>query len=76
MQPTVHPFAELFDQLGLPSEEHEIQAFIDSHRPLPGDVKLTEAPFWTPAQARLLKELIMADADWAPVVDQLNVALH
>lgn len=76
MEPVVHPFHDLFTQLGLPSEEAEIRAFIDRHRPLPGDVKITEAPFWTPAQAALLKELLLADADWAVVVDQLNVALH
>lgn len=76
MQPVVHSFASLFDQLGLPSEEAEIQSFIASHRPLPGDVKITEAPFWTESQARLLKDLLKEDADWAEVVDQLNLALH
>ncbi len=76
METTHHEFHELFEQLGLPSSEAEIQAFIDRHSPLPGDVKVTEAGFWTPAQASLLKELLLQDADWAPVVDQLNVALH
>lgn len=71
-----HEFHELFEQLGLPSSEADIRAFIASHRPLSGDVKITEAPFWTEAQARLLKELLMQDADWAVVVDHLNVALH
>ncbi|MBB3193058.1 DUF2789 domain-containing protein [Roseateles terrae] len=76
MEPSVHPFAELFDQLGLPSSESEIQSFIDEHRPLPNGVKITEAPFWTPSQSRLLKDLLLEDADWAEVVDQLNLALH
>jgi len=76
METTNHEFHELFDQLGLPSSEQDIRAFIDSHRPLAGDVKITEAPFWSPAQAGLLKELLLQDADWAEVVDQLNVALH
>lgn len=76
METMNHEFHELFEQLGLPSSESDIRAFIESHRPLPGDVKVTEAPFWTPAQAGLLKELLLDDADWAVVVDQLNVALH
>jgi hypothetical protein len=76
MEATHHQFHELFDQLGLPSSEAEIREFISTHRPLPGDVKITEAPFWTEPQSRLLKELLLQDADWAEMVDQLNVALH
>ena len=71
-----HEFHELFQQLGLPASEAEICAFIADHRPLPGDVKITDAPFWTDAQRQLLKELLLQDADWAVVVDHLNVALH
>jgi len=76
MESPNHQFHELFDQLGLPSSEAEIREFISVHRPLPGDVKITEATFWTEPQKRLLKELLLQDADWAEVVDQLNVALH
>ena len=76
METTHHEFYQLFEQLGLPSSEAEIRAFIDEHGPLPGDVKITEAPFWTATQAALLKELLLQDADWAEAVDQLNVALH
>lgn len=76
MQSGAPSFAQLFDQLGLPSEECEIRAFIANHRPLPGDVKITEAPFWSESQARLLKDLLKEDAEWAEVVDQLNLALH
>jgi len=76
METTSHEFFELFEQLGLPSSEQEIRQFIDQHRPLPGDVKITEAPFWKPEQAQLLRELLLQDADWAVVVDNLNVALH
>jgi len=70
-----HPFTELFDQLGLASDEASIEAFIDSHRPLPEGVTLGNAPFWTDPQRQFLRESIAADADWAPVVDQLNLAL-
>ena len=37
---------------------------------------LSEAAFWTPAQAAFLREEILNDADWAEVIDQLNAELH
>ena len=76
MNLTHHSVADLFAQLGLPNEEAEIQAFVAAHRPLPGDVRLADAPFWTEAQARFLRDEIREDADWAEVVDQLNLMLH
>lgn len=76
MDASHHPFHELFEQLGLPSSEADIRAFILRHRPLAADVSITEAAFWTPAQAGLLQQLLIQDADWAEVVDQLNAALH
>ena len=76
MQPNHHPFTELFDQLGLPSDEASIQAFIKTHRPLAEGMPLNQAPFWSTSQAQLLRESLAADADWAEVVDQLNLALR
>ncbi len=69
-------FPELFAQLGLDDDVASIRAFIASHSPLPGDVRLEDAPFWTPAQARMLRESLVEDADWAEVVDRLNLALR
>lgn len=66
----------LFEQLGLDSDEASIEAFIASHRPLPDDMKVSAAPFWSESQASFLKEEIMADADWEPIIDELNVRLH
>lgn len=71
-----HDLPELFAQLGLPHEAAEIKAFIRSHRPLPGEVKLSEADFWSPAQAAFLRESMREDADWAPTVDSLNALLR
>ncbi|MBO9830419.1 DUF2789 domain-containing protein [Xanthomonas sp. A2111] len=76
MESVIHPFADLFAQLGLPNSEPEIRQFIAQHGPLPDGMRLEEAPFWTPAQAQLLREERLEDADWAIVVDQLNIALH
>ena len=61
---------------GLADDEASVCAFIAEHRPLPDGMRLSEAPFWSAAQAQFLREEIREDADWAEVVDQLNVALH
>jgi hypothetical protein len=76
MEPVYHHFCELFAQLGLPDDTDSIARFIAQHAPLPDAVALHEAPFWTDAQRTLLREELQEDADWAPVVDQLNVALR
>ena len=76
MDKPVHRFTELFDQLGLPSDEPGIRQFLTTHTPLQADIVLADAPFWTPTQAAFLREEILEDADWAEVVDQLNVALR
>ena len=66
----------LFDQLGLPSDPASIDNFIADHAPLPNHVKLTEAPFWSDSQRAFLKDELMEDAEWAPIVDELNVRIH
>ncbi len=67
--------ATLFEQLGLAADQASIDAFVSEHA-LPDNVKVSEADFWTPQQARFLKEDLAEDANWAPVVDELNVLLH
>ncbi|SDP51713.1 Protein of unknown function [Ralstonia sp. 25mfcol4.1] len=76
MDTPFHQFSDLFAQLGLPSDEASIRAFIGKHSPVPEDVDLWDASFWTPAQATLLRDEIIEDADWAEAVDQLNLALR
>ena len=76
METSFHRFTDLFAQLGLPSDPASIEAFLRSHSPLPDDVRLADAPFWTPQQAQFLKEELREDADWAMAVDELNQRLH
>lgn len=76
MEGPLHTMSNLFAQLGLPSDEREIDRFVAAHAPLPERMPLAGAPFWTPAQAAFLREEILEDADWADVVDRLNVRLH
>ena len=76
MDQPIHPFSELFAQLGLPADEAAIRRFIATHSPLRSDIELADAPFWTDSQAAFLKEEKQGDADWAELVDQLNLALR
>lgn len=76
MEQSTHSFSELFRQLGLPADNAFIERFILEHRPLPEDVKISEASFWTDGQRDFLKKALLEDADWAPMVDQLNAELR
>ncbi len=71
-----HSMSALFSQLGLPSDQVSVDRFIARHRPLPNDLALYRADFWTPAQRSFLKEEIISDADWASAIDELNECLH
>jgi uncharacterized protein involved in type VI secretion and phage assembly len=76
MDTSFHRFSELFAQLGLPADEPGIHSFLAAHSPLPPNIRLADATFWTPSQATLLREEILEDADWAEVVDRLDAALR
>ena len=76
MEAPVHHMAHLFAQLGLPSDAASIDGFIASHSPLPPDVLLADASFWTAGQAAFLQEGMLVDADWAEVIDTLNGELR
>lgn len=76
MENPVHDLAALFKQLGLAEDPAGIERFIGLHAPLPQDCPLADAAFWSPAQAAFLREEILEDADWAEVVDQLDVLLR
>ena len=71
MEIAIHKLADLFGQLGLPDGPDAIEAFIAAHRPLPKNLPLADAPFWSPSQAQFLREEIAEDADWAELVDSL-----
>lgn len=76
MESSIHTMTNLFQQLGLPSGPEAIDEFVARHGPLPSGVPLSEAPFWSAAQANFLKEQIVGDADWAEIVDQLDNLLR
>jgi hypothetical protein len=66
----------LFAQLGLACEPPDIEQFIVEHSPLDPAVHIIDASFWAPAQSSFLRQQMTADAEWAEVVDELNVRLH
>ncbi|MFI8745756.1 DUF2789 domain-containing protein [Pseudomonas sp. NPDC077186] len=76
METPIHDLPALFKQLGLAHDTASIETFIRTHAPLPAERQLADAAFWSPAQAAFLREEILEDADWAEVVDQLNVLLR
>jgi hypothetical protein len=65
----------LFQQLGLPSEDEQIEAFIDKHS-LGHSERIEQASFWTPAQAGFIKESYDQDSDWTELIDHLDTQLH
>ena len=75
MDTTESNMTNLFLQLGLPAEKHEIADFIRTHQ-LPEDVRVSEAEFLSDGQRQFLREEWVEDADWAIIVDELNEALH
>lgn len=76
MEMFLHRFTALFEQLGLPNDPESIRAFIHTHAPLADSIRLEDAPFWTSSQTQMLREELCKDADWAVIIDQLNLALR
>ncbi|WP_299875708.1 DUF2789 domain-containing protein [uncultured Cocleimonas sp.] len=76
METSIHDMNALFAQLGLEESNESIENFIITHKPIPEDMELYEAEFWSNSQADFLKESIAEDSDWAVVVDHLNVLLR
>ena len=68
--------SSLFKQLGELHDDVGIANFIATHGCLSGDTHLHEAGVWSPSQASFLREALLQDAAWAPVVDVLNATMH
>jgi hypothetical protein len=75
MDTSAHTMTCLFDQLGLDSSDAAIKSFVAAHQ-LPAETKITEAEFWSDGQRQFIKECYKNDADWIPIVDDLNAQLH
>ena len=71
-----HDMQALFEQLGLPGDPRAVEDFIVAHRPVPSEIRLAEAAFWSSGQAAFLRDEIEEDADWAEIIDALDSALR
>ena len=67
--------ATLFDQLGLPSQVSQIDAFIESHS-IPARQKIDQATFWNGSQSSFLAEGLAQDSDWTELIEQLDAQLR
>ena len=76
MESPTHSLPSLFKQLGLPDDPISIERFIATHSPLKPELHLADAFFWSRSQADFLLDEVLEDADWAEVVDQLDVLLR
>ena len=66
----------LFAQLGETNDAVAIERFIERNGTLWGGTHMYEASCWSTSQAAFLHEAIALDANWAPVVDELNALFH
>lgn len=66
----------LFEQLGLPAADADIDAFVAHHSPLKSGVTLDDAPFWNTAQSQFVRDAWCEDSDWTELVDQLDTLLR
>ncbi|WP_444932259.1 DUF2789 family protein [Microbulbifer sp. SSSA002] len=70
-----HTLKDLFSQLGLASEEAQINTFLGTHF-LHRHEKLSAASFWTEGQREFLESAIRDDSDWCVAVDELDTLLR
>lgn len=68
--------SDLFEQLGLASDDSEIEHFISTHKGLRQGVHIEDANFWSRPQADFIKSALLEDAEWAELIDQLNTRLR
>ena len=76
MDTTAHTLEQLFAQLGLADDTESIERFIAQHSPLPGEILLCDAPFWSQSQGTFLRNAWKSDSDWVPMVDTLDSMLR
>ncbi len=76
MDTTRHTLTTLFEQLGLASDQASIEEFIAKYSPLPAEIALQDAPFWSGSQSNFLEEGLEDDSDWAEVIDELDAQMR
>jgi len=75
MSSAAHTLAELFMQLGLPSDKESIEDFVDRNQSVCKDRSIVEAPIWSESQLEFLRQALSEDSDWSQIVDSLYLML-
>jgi hypothetical protein len=76
MDTSKHTLNTLFEQLGLAADGASMEQFMRQHSPLPPEVMLADADFWSTGQSQFLREGLEDDSDWAEAIDELNALLR
>lgn len=76
MESPLHSLPALFKQLGLPHDPVSIEQFVASHSPLKAGVETGGCVFGATPRGHFCVKEILDDADWAVVVDELNLMLR
>ncbi|AOY89024.1 hypothetical protein BKP64_13095 [Marinobacter salinus] len=76
MDTSKHSLSTLFEQMGLASDEKSIEDFVSRYSPLPSEIALQDAPFWSESQSHFLEEGLEEDSDWAEVIDELDALMR
>lgn len=76
MDTSKHSLGTLFEQLGLASDDASISQFVTRNGPLPREIALADAPFWSEGQSHFLREGLEEDSDWAEQIDELDAMLR
>lgn len=76
MDTSKHTLSTLFEQLGLAADEKSIEDFVTKYSPLPREIALQDAPFWSESQSHFLEEGLEEDSDWAEVIDELDARMR
>lgn len=76
MDTSKHSLSTLFEQLGLASDDKSIRDFVTRHSPLPREIALQDAPFWSESQSHFLEEGLEEDSDWAEIIDELDAMMR
>jgi hypothetical protein len=70
MSANTRTLEELFEQLGLSSQQIHMERFIEKHQIKSGSV-LPDAIYWTSNQKAFLIEAKADDSEWSEAVDRL-----
>ncbi|MBW0148597.1 DUF2789 domain-containing protein [Marinobacter arenosus] len=76
MDTSKHTLSTLFEQLGLAADEKSIEDFVARYSPLPREIALQDAPFWSESQSHFLEEGLEDDSDWAEIIDELDAMMR